>query len=231
MTGWKNKLMKRGAFLRAFFIGALVPFLLPLIERFAPASSRLRRFLRPPGAVAEKDFLDACIGCGQCANVCPNKCISLFGLEGGIENLATPIITARAKGCILCMACTQVCPTSALEKLEPTEEGKRAVEMGVAVVSTDVCYSYAGRTCGVCYRACPLPGKAMRLGLMETPIINVDECVGCGLCEQSCVHMPQAIRIIPAAQWDPERYRKEKPPLPPSPFAPKPPPRPGKEPV
>ncbi len=222
MIDLRNKLMKRGAFLRAFFIGALVPFLLPLIERFAPRTSRLRRFLRPPGALAEKEFLDACIGCGQCANVCPNKCISLYGLEAGLENLATPKISARARGCILCMACTQVCPTAALQKLEPTEEGKRAVNMGVAVVSTDVCYSYAGRTCGVCYRACPLPGKAMRLGLMETPIINVDECVGCGLCEQSCVHMPQAIRVIPIAEWDPVRWQRDQLPLPPSPFAPKP---------
>ena len=32
----------------------------------------------------EAEFLQACIGCGQCANVCPNKCISLFGLEAGI---------------------------------------------------------------------------------------------------------------------------------------------------
>jgi ferredoxin-type protein NapG len=217
----KSKLMKRGAFLRAFLIGVAVPFALPLIERFAPANSRLRRYLRPPGALAEKEFLDACIGCGQCANVCPNKCISLFGVEAGIENLATPKINPRAKGCILCMACTQVCPTNALEQLEPTLEGKQAVSMGVAVVSTDVCYSYAGRTCGVCYRACPLPGKAMKLGLMETPIIDVNQCVGCGLCEQSCVHMPQAIRVIPQAQWDPELYHNEDPPLPPSPFAPK----------
>ena len=72
--------------------------------------------------------------------------------------------------------------------------------MGTAVVMKDVCYSYAGRTCGVCYRACPLPGKAMKLGLYETPIVNPELCVGCGLCEQACVHMPQAIRVVPAKQ-------------------------------
>ena len=219
----KSKLMKRGAFLRAFVGGLILPLALPLLERL-PKNSRLRRFLRPPGALPEKEFLDACIGCGQCANVCPNKCISLFGMEDGLEKLATPKIVARSKGCILCMACTQVCPTSALKKLEPTEEGKLAVKMGVAVVSKDVCYSFAGRTCGVCYRACPLPGKAMRLGMMETPIVNPDYCTGCGLCEQSCVHMPQAIRIIPITEWDPEKMNQDSlNQLPPSPFAPKPP--------
>jgi len=173
-----------------------MPFVIPLLEKL-PTESRLRRFLRPPGALPEKEFLAACIGCGQCANVCPNKCITLHGLESGVENRATPKISARAQACILCMACTQVCPTHALTKLEPTAEGIRAVKMGTAVVSEDLCYSFAGRTCGVCYRACPLPGKAMTVGLFEQPFVHAEHCVGCGLCEAACVHMPQAIRVIP----------------------------------
>ncbi len=193
---WKVSLLKRRAFIKMFFVGALLPFLLPLLEKL-PKGSRFKKFLRPPGAKPEKEFLDACIGCGQCANVCPNKCITLYGLEGGIENLATPKINARAQACILCMACTQVCPTDALKKLEPTEEGIRAVSMGTAYVAEDLCYSFAGRTCGVCYHACPLPGKAITLGLYEQPHVHAEHCVGCGLCEQACVHMPQAIRVIP----------------------------------
>ena len=186
--------LSRNSFLKSFAAGCLLPLFLPLLDKL-PFTSRLGRFLRPPGALPEESFIEACIGCGQCANVCPNKCISLRGLEAGLDQLITPTITARSKGCILCMACTQVCPTGALQKLDPDEDGMLQVNMGVAVVSFDVCYSYAGRTCGVCYRACPLPGKAMTLGLMETPIIHADQCTGCGLCEQSCVHMPQAIRV------------------------------------
>lgn len=197
--------MKRRKFIASFLAGAVLPVLVPLLEKL-PVGASLKRFLRPPGALPEKDFLKACIGCAQCANVCPNKCISMKGMEDGFENLATPMISARSKGCILCMACTQVCPTQALQKLEPTEEGKLAVNMGTAVVSKDVCYSYSGRTCGVCYRSCPLPGKAMTLGLYETPIVHKDACTGCGLCEQSCVHMPQAIRVIPRHDLERVKY-------------------------
>ena len=125
--------LSRFGFLRSLVLGALVPLCYPLLGKLR-AKSR-RRPLRPPGARREREFLQDCIACGQCANVCPNQCIALTGLEHGIENLGTPVIDARHQACILCMACTQVCPTQALEKLEPTEEGKRAVKMGLAVVS------------------------------------------------------------------------------------------------
>ena len=151
--------LSRLGFLRAFFVGAFVPILYPLLNLLGDKSRRRKSPLRPPGAKPEREFLRDCIACGQCANVCPNKCITLLGIDNGIENLGTPKIDARAQACILCMACTQVCPTQALEKLEPTPEGIQAVNMGLAFVSEDLCYSFAGRTCGVCYRACPLPGK------------------------------------------------------------------------
>ncbi len=189
----------RAGFFGTLLTGAVLPLAVLLLDKL-PGTRRLRRYLRPPGALPEDAFLSACIRCGQCANVCPNKCITLAGLETGLGGLAAPVISARAQACILCMACTQVCPTGALQPLEPTEAGRQAVNMGTAVVMKDVCYSYAGRTCGVCYRACPLPGKAMKLGLYETPIVNPELCVGCGLCEQACVHMPQAIRVVPAKQ-------------------------------
>ena len=73
------------------------------------------------------------------------------------------------------------------------------VKMGVARLNKDMCYSWQepARTCGVCYRACPFPGRAMKLEVFERPVINPDLCVGCGLCEQSCIHLPQAVRIVP----------------------------------
>ena len=174
---------------------AMVPML------FVGAKRRVRtrrRFLRPPGALEEEQFLDQCIGCFKCATACPNSCIEMAGFEHGFTAVHTPVISPRKRGCTLCMRCTEVCPTGALQLISRDKEVvSEKVKMGVAVVEEGLCFSYYGRTCGVCYRACPYPGKALSVGMLEQPVVNPDHCVGCGLCEQACIHMPQAIRITP----------------------------------
>ncbi len=155
------------------------------------------RYLRPPGALNETDFVSRCIRCGQCGEICPNRCINYFGLENGLTSLDTPYIIPREKGCILCMKCGEVCPTDAIRPIPRTAEDILAgVRMGRAHVDKRLCLSYQGKTCGVCYRACPLQDVAIRVGMLEQPHVT-EQCVGCGLCERSCIQMPQAIRIIP----------------------------------
>lgn len=182
----------------ALALGGAVFWLAAGRRTLARAASRLGRAVRPPGALAEEEFLRRCIRCARCAAVCPNTAIRMSGLGLGLRGLNAPYLVPREQACMLCMKCTQACPTGALTPIPADgDEVLTRVRMGRAVVDKSMCYSYQKRTCGVCIRACPFPGVALKTGVYEQPIVT-GACVGCGLCERACIHIPQAIRIIPA---------------------------------
>lgn len=176
--------------------------------------------MRPPGALPEEEFLSACIRCGRCSDACPNRCIVAFtsdtarehALVPGRRQLGTPVLFPRRQACMLCngahgenLLCTEACPSGALQLTSKAPAAiLDGVHMGTAEVDTNICYSFNGASCGVCVRACPFEGSALRAGMWEKPLVDPAVCVGCGLCERSCVHYPQAIRVRPSTSDRPK---------------------------
>ena len=137
--------------------------------------------IRPPGALAEADFLKRCIKCGRCMRACPTNVLQPAGLDQGLEALWTPALNNRigTSGCQLnCVACSNICPTGALrplsldEKLgvgEFTEAGP--VRLGTAFVDRGRCLPWAmGRPCIVCQENCPVSPKAIGVAEAYEPV-------------------------------------------------------------
>jgi ferredoxin-type protein NapF len=169
------------------------------LPRIAPASIRKTHpFTRPPGSVSEKEFLEKCIRCGECIQVCPTNLLQPALTEAGWDGIWTPILNPATGYCEFeCHKCTQVCPTEAIARISLEE--KKKFKIGTAVIDRDRCYTYAdGYNCAVCEEHCPVPDKAIRF--REVPVWNFegrlvtvkqiyvipDLCIGCGICENVC---------------------------------------------
>ena len=130
------------------------------------------KVIRPPGALTEEEFLKRCIKCGQCMRVCPTNVLQPAGVEGGLENLWTPVLNNRigSSGCQLnCVACGQVCPTSAIRPITLNEKRglgdfveQGPVKIGTAFVDRNRCLPWAmDKPCIVCQENCPVSPKAI----------------------------------------------------------------------
>ncbi len=153
--------------------------------------------LRPPGALPGRDFLSACIRCGQCVEACPYDTLHLQDLSAGVET-GSPTFTAATNPCWLCqgydsLKCIDACPTHALLPVEDP----RDVRIGLAIINQDTCLAYNNAMCRVCWHACPYPNEAIVYDSMLRPTVNPDVCTGCGLCEHGCPVEGKAIVIVP----------------------------------
>jgi len=161
--------------------------------------------LRPPHAREEPDLLASCIKCGQCVEACPFDTLHLAKV-GDEAAIGVPRFDARQEPCHMCedVPCAASCPTDALEKNLAIEEA----QMGLAVlIDQETCLAFQGLRCEVCYRACPMLGKAIRLEFEPQertgkhafflPVVDSDQCTGCGMCEHACILEEAAIRVLP----------------------------------
>ncbi len=172
----------------------------------ARVSKKAKRYIRPPYAISEVEFLLACTRCDDCVTACPHKVIFKLSARLGADVVGTPALDLLSKGCHLCedWPCVAACTTAALDfpKVEIDKDGTDNNEeelpiplprLAKATLNEKTCLPFLGPECGACVPACPVP-EALILNA-EKPYIIPDLCVGCGMCREACILEEKAISI------------------------------------
>ena len=203
---------------RVIFAGLSGLFFYLFARRSGDLDRNFRKeVVRPPGSVAEAEFLERCIKCDQCIRVCPTNVLQPALFESGVEGIWTPIMNMRMGYCELnCILCGQVCPTGAIQRIGLPQKlgiGEYAdlgpVRSGTAFFDRGRCLPWAMDTpCVVCEEVCPTSPKAIfarqveivnRRGervVLRRPHVDPERCTGCGICEHACpVTDLRAIRV------------------------------------
>lgn len=183
---------------------------LPGLSEIFPGS----RLVRPPGVFVESDFLESCIRCRACVNVCPVHGLDVAHLDQGLENVGTPVLSvpnrycmvfkdlryqAVARGTVKAVAQTgtEWKKTRENDKVElcekcievcPTHALKPTsldqFRLGTAVVYKEYCLAWL-------YGACSFPCIDAcvfdAIKLTTGPIVDAEKCVGCNQCSYVCV--------------------------------------------
>jgi len=202
---------------RAVLAGILAGVSLPLLGRLDGQAHNVSnpRLIRPPGSLAEKDFLTLCQRCGLCMKVCPTNVINPTLTEAGMAGLWTPHLIMTQGYCeYTCTLCGDVCPTGAIAEFSAKEKTERPITIGSAYIERGRCLPWSGNgPCIVCEEHCPTSPKAIyfRKGIVagpdgkessvQLPYMDLKTCVGCGICEYKCpVKGLPAIRVMSAGE-------------------------------
>ncbi len=115
----------------------------------------------------------ACLGYGDCMQVCPNNAISI---EGGIAKI-------NPKKCIGCGLCAKTCPKHIIHLVRDTTRvvvkcSNKHKGMDVRKICKSGCIG-----CGKCEKVCPTGAMTLVENLAT---IDYSKCTSCGLCAEAC---------------------------------------------
>jgi len=160
---------------------SLDPHFSPSRRAFLKLSNRKKDVsVRPPWS-DESSIAAHCTGCGDCAKGCPENIIVL-------DDHQRPILNFGEGACTFCGDCAKACPTEALDSAREYDWPWKAEVQ-------DTCLSMKGVTCRTCEDVCEPRAIRFKLALggKSAPLVDADQCTGCGACAHSCP--VQAIRL------------------------------------
>ncbi len=204
----RRNLLKQGVH---FFAKPAIEKVQSKIDRVNETVSKITRrvpLIRPPGAITERQFLQACTRCDKCIHACPKDAIQRVPKKMGFLIAGSPYIDPKKIPCVMCddLPCIPACPDGAL--VPPPNNDRMEIKMGYAILDKKNCQAYGDTFCQQCVIDCPIPGAIIQKD--EKPIIDKRTCTGCGVCVLSCstVNIPLAIKIKPQMVIDSQIQKK-----------------------
>ncbi len=164
--------------------------------------------LRPPGAISEKQFLQACTRCDKCINACPKDAILKVPKKMGWIIMDTPYIDPMKVPCVMCddLPCISACQDEALLPVAAPAD----VQMGYVILDKKHCVAFGDGFCQQCVIDCPVPGAITQKN--HLPIFHRKSCTGCGACVRACatVNIPVALKVKPQMVIEAQQLRKQR---------------------
>lgn len=205
-TAMNRREVVRGVVVGCGITGASLLGFLGLPSQAAPR-------LRPPGAIDEREFLSACIKCGQCVQVCPVTAIVLGDISEGF-GIGVPHVNARDQACdFSCDAtqCVLACPTGALTH---GIDKKEQVRMGLAELTRpDACLARLGKGWKGPARDASFKGRHRWVNIdrwKPVPVTQKDYDIDlCDLCWRECP-IEGAIKLVPISEDPTDKRRTPK---------------------
>ena len=122
----------------------------------------------------------ACLGCGDCASVCPEKAIK-------VEGRLAKVIPER---CISCGACINACPKHIIERIPASAPVYVACSSRCPGKEVRAQCKVGCISCGICAKSCPHGAITM---VDNLPAFDYSKCTGCLTCVSKC---PRKIILV-----------------------------------
>jgi ferredoxin-type protein NapF len=136
--------------------------------------------LRPPWALNEASFIEACDGCGDCIENCPHQIL--------LMSRGFPQVDFSKGECTFCGDCSDACPRGALERPTGQAPADQQFPWNYVASISNVCLAVNGTSCVRCIESCAQEAIIARPRLGGRLAINIDaaNCNACGACVAGC---------------------------------------------
>ncbi len=138
------------------------------------------RAIRPMGPLPpwHADIVSYCLDCsGPCVDSCETGIIRRHA--EGHQHEGEPWLDYAENGCTFCGSCAQVCP-----ELEAPDLQLRKQPAARASIDSESCLAYQSVMCISCQPKCEI--RAITRDRLSRPVMNKDDCTGCGFCVRVC---------------------------------------------